>query len=76
VDLGLEFLLLLFKLGQTRRLRGDLRFDGSFFAWPMSMPIFFDRLLRSARRFDASLMAARLALSSSITSSTSGSLAS
>lgn len=28
----------------------------------MSMPICFDRVLRSARRFDASLMAARLAL--------------
>ncbi len=28
VDLGLEFLLLLFKLGQTRGLRGDLRLDG------------------------------------------------
>ena len=28
VDLGLEFLLLLFKLGQTRRLRRDLRLDG------------------------------------------------
>ena len=28
VDLGLEFLLLLFKLGQTRRLRRDLCLDG------------------------------------------------
>ena len=28
MDLGLEFLLLLFKLGQTRRLRRDLCLDG------------------------------------------------
>ena len=28
VDLGLKLLLLLFELGQTRRLRGDLRLDG------------------------------------------------